>query len=72
MDNTRANARREGDGSGEQEHVPPQVQGNVPPQVQEKVPRQVPNYPPIGNVMFEEFRASMTFLDQALTTQANR
>ena len=33
MDNTMANARREGDGRAEQDHVPPQVQGNVPPQV---------------------------------------
>ena len=72
MANTRANARRGGDGSGNQEHMPPQVQGHVPPQLQEQVPPQVPNDPPIGDAMFEEFRASMTLLAQTLTTQSNR
>ena len=40
--------------------------------MQEQVPPQVPNDPLIRNTMFEEFRASMTLLDQALTAQANR
>ena len=44
----------------------------VPPKVQEKIPPQDPNYPQIGNAMFEEFSAFMTLFSQALTTQANR
>lgn len=40
----------------------PHVQNNVPSLVQEKIPPQDPNYPQIGNAMFEEFSASMNFL----------
>ena len=45
MANTRANARREGDGIGDKERVHAHVQRNVPSLVQEKLPPQDPNYP---------------------------
>ena len=48
------------------------MQGHVPPQVQEQFPPQVPNDPPIGNAIFEEFRASMNLLSQALMDKAIR
>ena len=50
----------------------PKFKSNSLPKIQEQVATQVPNDPTIGNAMFEEFRASMNFLDQALTTQAIR
>ena len=43
----------------------------MPPQVQKQVPPQVTKDPPIWNAILEEFRASMTLLDQALMAQAN-
>ena len=57
MDNTKANAIREGDGIENQE-VPPQ--GN-------QVPLQVPNAPQVENVTLKEFRTSMNLLAQAST-----
>ena len=58
--NTRSNARREVDGSREQE-VPPQVQ-EVPPQV---LP-QVHNNPQIGNVIFWEIYVFYDFVGSIL------
>ena len=40
--------------------------------MREQVPPQVPNDPPIRNSLFEELRASMNFVSQALTIQDNR
>ena len=71
MYNTRANSIREGGRSGEKD-ITPQVQEQALPQVQEQVPSQVPNDPPIGNAIFEEFRASMTLLVQSLLAKDNR
>lgn len=49
MANTRPNATRKENGSGEQD-IPQKMQEQVLHQVQDQVPPQVPNDAPIGNL----------------------
>lgn len=42
------------------------MQGQVPPHVQQQVPPKLFDDPLIENAMYEEIRASMTLLSQAL------
>ena len=62
MANTRANARRYGDGIENQEVSP---QGN-------QVSSQVLNALQVGTISLEEFRTSMNFFAQSLTARENR
>lgn len=48
------------------------MEQNIPYHVQEQVPPPVPNDPPIGNAIFKEFRACITWLAQDLKEKANR
>ena len=67
MASSRDSVRREGDGRGGEQDMPPEVQGHVPPQVQAHGHPQIPNDPLVGNTMLEKFRASMNLLAQTLT-----